>query len=148
MSNSTAAGLLPSKLLKTASFLCWKSPVWSSLHCLGRPWNVECPVPGQRVARTAHSVPDVEVGQREVLKPGPRESRLKMICLVFQPPWVEPVNDHGRLRTKHTTHKPQGRTMLFPGNPTTHPSGVSQEKGTPVRLHARVRAHSAAPGLE
>lgn len=70
----------------------------------------------------------MKVGTREVLKPRLRESHLKMICLVFQPPWVEPVDDHGKLRSKHIIPQTTGQMMLFPGNPKANPSGVSKRK--------------------
>lgn len=43
VSNSMAADLLPSQLLKPASPLCWKSPIQSSLQL---PWvAMECRMP-------------------------------------------------------------------------------------------------------
>lgn len=102
VSNSMAADLLPSQLLKPGSPLCWKHPIQSSLQL---PWvamecrmscswpegSLNCSLCSQHGGGSEGSVEDW----------AQRKSRLKMICLVFQPPWVEPADDHGRLRTKH-----------------------------------------------
>lgn len=91
---------------------------------------MECRMPCSWPEGSLHCslVPSMKVGTREVLKPGLRESRLKMIRLFFQPPWVELGDDHGKLRTKHIIPQTTGQMMLFPGNPTANPSGVFKRK--------------------